>query len=85
MRSAYALQHGGPLPQSLTPCRHFLGTKLEKILDGEPQIENLEEVTNKEDGEEELLATEINRDGQIKVKKGIAKKIQRPVSSEELR
>ena len=84
MRAAF-VELFGKVSRPLTPGRHFLGTKLEEIQDGEPQVELLEEVTNVQDGEDDLLISELTKEGQLKIRKGQARKVPKPRNSEELR
>ena len=86
MRAAFELVHGA-LKNEVTPGRYYLGTKLEECLEGDPSLEELTDVANKEDGEEDLLVPDIQAraDGTLKVRKGQAKKMQLPQNSEHLR
>ena len=51
LQTAYEAKFG-KLPKLEVPGRWFLGTKLEQINDNEPRLEDLREITSKEDGEE---------------------------------
>ena len=84
MRTAFEAIYGD-CPLALTPGRYFLGTKLEEVVDAEPQVERLEEVTCKEDGEDEFLVPEITKEGAFRVKKGVSKKISAPNDTADLR
>jgi hypothetical protein len=84
MLAAYTARHGR-LETRLIPGRYMLGLKLEQIQANEPEIEKLEEIVSRADGDEEFVSTEVMRDGHIAVKKGSKKLVDPPAGAEELR
>ena len=83
MRQAYETKHAR-LSDSEVPSKAFLGRKTEDIEANELRVECLQEVSSKDDKEEELLTTEVDGMGNIKVRKG-ARDGRLPANSEELR
>ena len=72
------------LRDSEVPSKHFLGKKTEDVEENDPKVERLQEVTSKEDGEEEYLTTDFDDSGVIKVRRG-GRDGKLPTSPEELR
>ena len=69
----------------MTPGRFLVGSKLEQLIENEPIVEKLEEVTSREDGEDDVITPEITPSGQIRIRKGAAKKTAPPKDGEGLR
>ena len=62
-----------------------MGAKMEEMLDGAPRIERLEEVTSKEAEIDVTLATVLQEDGRIRVRRDTVDKMSWPRNPEELR
>ena len=75
----------GELDEKLCPGKYSLGTKIEELVENEPLVEDLTEVTNKEDGEEDLWIPDLTKEGVLKMKKGQCRKSPTPNNSEEYR
>jgi hypothetical protein len=75
----------GVLEHRLIPSRYLLGKKLEELMENQPEVERLIDITSKEDGDEEILQPQVGKDGRIFVKKGAKKEILAPRDAEELR
>ena len=84
MRSAFIGIYGKIEPEH-TPGRYLVGLKLDELSENDPQIEQLFEVSEKGDGEEEILIPELTLNNQLKVRKGVAPKGKEPKDPEELR
>ena len=84
MRAAYIQIHGKIEPEH-TPGRYLVGLKLDELAENDPQIELLNEVSEKGDGEEDILIPELTGSNQLKVRKGVAPKGKDPKDPEELR
>lgn len=84
MKELFEKLHGY-CPKNLRPGRFLLGSKIEEVIENGPVVEALQAVTSKEDGEEGLLLPDLIRDGAIRLKKGAAKWVKMPATSEELR
>jgi hypothetical protein len=83
MRESYETRHM-KLRDSEVPSKYFLGKKTEDVEENDPKVERLQEVTSKEDGEEEYLTTDVDDRGNIKVRRG-GREGKVPASPEELR
>ena len=84
MRAAFIAVHG-ELDDKLVPGRFLVGSKLEELVDNEAVAEKLEEVTSREDGEDDVLLSDVGSNGLLRVRKGVAKKTALPRDGEELR
>ena len=83
MLKAYEVRYGR-LETGETPGKHYLGVKAEEIEDNEPKAESLKEVSSKDDGEDDFLLSEVGKDGNLKVRKGV-RDGKMPADPEELR
>jgi hypothetical protein len=83
MLKAYEVRYGR-LESGETPGKHYLGVKAEEIEDNEPKAESLKEVSSKDDGEDDFLLSEVGKDGNLKVRKGV-RDGKMPADPEELR
>jgi hypothetical protein len=84
MGAAFKALHGKPR-DVVVPGRFLVGSKLDELIENDPQVEKLTEVSHKEDGEEELIVPEVTAAGGIKVRKGAAIKSKAPRDGAELR
>jgi hypothetical protein len=75
----------GVLEHRLVPSRYLLGKKLEELMENQPEVERLVDITSKEDGDEDVLLPQLGKDGRIFVKKGAKKEVKVPKDPEELR
>ena len=84
MKTAFEKAHG-KVAKEFTPGKYLLGSKLEQIQETEPFASPSTEVTTKEDGEKDIVVTDVDRNGRLMVKKGAAKTVKLPKDPEELR
>lgn len=77
MKSAFVAVHG-ELRDAVVPGRFLFGSKLEQLIENEPEAEKMEEVPSREGGEDDLMVPEITPGGQLKVRTGAAKKTNPP-------
>ena len=75
----------GKLDKNEVPSRWFQAQKSEQVAENTPSVEQLTDVTSKEDGEEAGFLPELNSDGKLTIKKGPMKKVPLPRDPEELR
>ena len=70
MRNSYRTLFG-KLSDKITPSRALLGSKLEQVEENEPRVEDMKEVTSRDDGEESgLLTSTMDYAGRVHMKKG---------------
>jgi hypothetical protein len=84
MRAAFVAEHG-KLDDEHCPGRHLVGSKLDELTDFDPQVEDLTEVNEKDEGEEDIPIPFMAPSGQVKIKKGVLIRGSAPTDGEELR
>ena len=72
------------LDDAKAPSKSLLQSKLDQIEENRPEVEDLCEVTSVDDAEVDILNSNLDKQGQLRITKGTAK-IKPPAASEELR
>ena len=84
MRKAYE-GVWGKLQDKEVPGKYFLQVKCEQVVENEPRVESLSEVTSKLDGEENYMTAGVDEKGRVLVKRGGSAQARMPKDSEEYR
>ena len=84
LRAAYEATYG-KIADEEVPSRYLLGTKMEQVLEGEPRIEELVDITTADDQDEDFAFAEATKEGLIRVVKGKVKKAKPVWDTETLR
>ena len=84
MRTAFEKAFG-KIEDDQDPGRYFMGEKLEEVQNNDPRLERLEIVVPREEGEDEFMIPEFDKEGRLRIKKGAAKETSPPAGPEQLR
>ena len=84
MRKSYE-SAWGKLQDKEVPGKYFLQAKCEQVVENEPRVESLSDVTSKLDGEENYMTAGVDEKGRVLVRKGGSAQARMPKDSEEYR